>query len=312
MIHVQRMTVNKLLTRDIVEKILNYYGNIGDNGGRLEIYDLNVYQTAFVHQSFLAHGDKDLDYVPSDSFERLETVGDSFVGAVVVTYLFNRFPTEREGFLTQTRSKLVKTKALYRFARILGLGDYLLLNPQMEKLSSTSPDKGRNNPRNYEDIFESFVGAIIVDFGDEDGYRYAKRFLVNLMENCIDFADLIMCNDNHKDTLQRYFQSLKFPNPVYDDLDDADLQRRLRKFTKGVFLKQEYINALPERMIKDIRRFHEDTIRTTLPCISRNITKIAQTRDALLLGIGHESKKSVAEQNCSKQALICIGIDLNW
>ena len=303
--------MNKLLTKEAVENVLNFYDNIGDNGSRLEIRNLNVYQTAFVHQSLLTHGDPDLQYVPEDSFERLETVGDSFVGAVVVTYLFKRFPTEREGFLTQTRSKLVKTKALYRFARILGLGDYLLLSPQVERLSTTSANKGRNNPRHYEDIFEAFVGAIVIDFGDEDGYRYAKRFLVNLIENCIDFADLILCNENHKDTLQRYFQSMKWPNPIYDDLDEQG-PSHMRRFTKGVFLRKEFAQTFPERTLNDILEYHNRMIRTSYPQIARKIEQLSMEKDAYVLGIGTENKKASAEQQCSKQALICIGVDLNW
>ncbi|KAJ3229603.1 hypothetical protein HDU81_005236 [Chytriomyces hyalinus] len=96
---------------------------------------------------------------------------------------------------------------LYQFARYLGLGEFLLLSPQVEKLTLLGPNKGRNNPRFYEDTFEAFVGAIIQDFGDEVGYRYAKRFIVSIIEHVVDFADILLCNENHKDVLQRQFLS---------------------------------------------------------------------------------------------------------
>jgi hypothetical protein len=44
--------LNKLIDKKKVEEILNYYGNIGDNGSRLEINDLNHYQLALTHESY--------------------------------------------------------------------------------------------------------------------------------------------------------------------------------------------------------------------------------------------------------------------
>ena len=80
---------NKLITRQEVENILNYFENIGDNGTRLAINNLEHYQQAFIHESYYQsvqyHFTKGetvkedntlFSYVPKESSERLEYLGD--------------------------------------------------------------------------------------------------------------------------------------------------------------------------------------------------------------------------------------------
>ena len=44
------------------------------------------------------------------SNERLEFLGDSVISTIVSEYLFEKFPNEDEGYLTQMRSKNCKPK----------------------------------------------------------------------------------------------------------------------------------------------------------------------------------------------------------
>ena len=87
---------NKLITRQEVENILNYFENIGDNGTRLAINNLEHYQQAFIHESYYQsvqyHFTKGetvkedntlFSYVPKESSERLEYLGDHILKAVM-------------------------------------------------------------------------------------------------------------------------------------------------------------------------------------------------------------------------------------
>ena len=304
------MSKNKLIQKHQVEQILNKLGNIGDNGNELKINNLIYYQTSFVHKSYLHEVDPSF-FKPPESNERLEYLGDSFLGAVVANYLINRFNTEQEGFLTKIRTRLVRSSMLYRFARFLGFGEFILLSQHIERLTKTGSNKGRNNPRLYEDCFESFIGAIIQDFGDEVGYKYAKRFIINIVEHIIDFSDLILCNENFKDILQRYFQSLKWANPVYIDLHESG-PSHMKSFIKGIFLNVENIKELPLKIQENIKSYQKETISQQNTMVQSTINNIIKQQECSLIGIGISNKKNAAEQLASNIALCCLEIDTHF
>ena len=271
-----------------VAGILNKIARIGDNGAHLKPRSIEPYMTAFRHKSYAVENQL-------ESNERLEYLGDSFVGSITAAYLVRRFPVEQEGFLTKIRTRIVRSSMLFRFAIFLDFGKYMLLGSQIEKLTVLGSNKGRNNPRLYEDCFEAFIGAIIDDFGDEDGFRYAKRFFIAVMEHIIDFSDLVSYNENFKDTLQRYFQSRKWDNPVYTDIAEFG-PSHLKQFVKGVFLKQDYYNELP------------DSIKLVVDSYQHQI-KYHGTFAGLIIGQGTAARKNVAEQRASSVALANLNID---
>ena len=257
---------NVLITREQVENILNYYENIGDNGKKLSINDLDHYQQAFVHesyyqavQSYFSKVDMEIDnnmvfpYVPKESSERLEYLGDHILKAIMGRYLFERFKTEREGFLTRLKIKIEKCSMLHNIAVELGFRKYLLLSLQVENQTILDIDRGRGTPSFFEDAFEAFIGSILLDFG-EHGYVYAERFVRSVIENIIDFSELISKNDNFKDSLQRYFQSLKWKTPVYTVLtEQGPLYRKI--FTRMLTINKEYFLCLDPIIQKIIKKY---------------------------------------------------------
>lgn len=286
---------NSFISKEEVEGILNRISPLGDDGNPLKINNLKIYRTSFAHKSYIQeHGTGYFE----ESNERLEFLGDSFLGSVTATYLIERFPTQQEGFLTKLRTRIVRSSMLYRFARFLGLGQHILLSHQNEKLTNIGPNKGRNNPKLYEDTFEAFIGAVIQDFGDELGYRYAKRFIIGIIEYIIDFSELILCNENFKDSLQRYFQSRKWQNPVYIDLFDSG-PSHAKSFVKGVFIKMEYFEEL-EESIQNVIKNYQDSIG--LSC-KRAVQHYNEFNNTFLVGLASASKKSIAEQNSSSVAM---------
>ena len=165
-----------------------------------KINDLFLFRRAFTHKSALKK------YTLTDSFETLEFMGDSVLGFIITKMLFDKFEELQEGFLTKSRTKLVRGKTLARIASYLKLDKWILMD-----------DKGmRNewfkNEKVLEDVFEAFVGAIYLDLG----MVHTKKFILNIFEdeNIINMNDL-MIDDNFKDQLMRWCQQHKYPLPQY-------------------------------------------------------------------------------------------------
>jgi ribonuclease-3 len=103
----------------------------------------------------------------SESNERLEFLGDAVLGMVVANILYERFPDQPEGWLTEARSRIVRTETLAHVASGLGLGDALLLGRGEEQSG------GRTRQRNLARAYEAMVGAVFVD----QGYVKARAFI---------------------------------------------------------------------------------------------------------------------------------------
>jgi ribonuclease-3 len=216
---------NCYVTKDIIQKILKS-ANITN-----EISNLNVFQQAFVHKSYYEQNDfkknekffgsiesidisKNNHLMPlqKDTNEVLEWTGDGVLQHIVALYLSERYPTQREGFLTKIRSKLVRTETLSKLALSLGFDKYLIISKHVEIICC-----GRKNSRILEDCFEAFIGAMTKDFGKNDiaaGFKVCYDFVINIIEKNVDMTELIMNDDNFKDQLMRYYQKQfngKFP-----------------------------------------------------------------------------------------------------
>src|SRR6056300_1170549 len=72
-----------------------------------KIKNLDLYQKAFTHKSAL----KEYEQF-KESFETLEFIGDSVLGFVITKFLFDRYESRQEGFLTKARTKLVRGETL--------------------------------------------------------------------------------------------------------------------------------------------------------------------------------------------------------
>lgn len=120
---------------------------------------LQIYQQAFTHAS----ARKKDQNGNSINYERLEFLGDSILGAVISTFLFNNAPEGDEGYLTKMRSKIVSRKHLNQLGDELGLTDIMESNLPKNKL-------GKNISGN---LFEALIGAIYVD----KGYKACESFI---------------------------------------------------------------------------------------------------------------------------------------
>lgn len=147
----------------------------------------------------------------SESYERLEYLGDAIIHAILAEYIFTRFPEQQEGFMTKLRTKLENSDTLARFTQVLGLDTYILMSRDVEEAG------GRNeNIHILEDVFEAFIGSLYID-GCDVGKNFVtcKKLVISLIETEIDIVDIIRNETNYKDILLQYAHKKKWTDPIY-------------------------------------------------------------------------------------------------
>lgn len=299
---------NKLITRSDIEKIFNKANKqLFDTS----INDIYWYQRAFSHKSYSCHHEDQYEELENygeykiqqllpnfESNERLEFLGDSMVDAIVKEYLYDRFEIVDEGFLTKLKIKLVRSERLSEFAEYLGFREFLLLSNKMENLTYKGKNRGRNTKRFLEDSFEAFVGAIMKDH-EGCGYEISKKFIVGLIEQLVDFSELIMTNDNYKDSLLRYFQSNKWGNPKYTEISQEGTQSN-SVFTMGVFLD--------DKSLKEANFNNQVKVNNQGMKVVRKMKEQGQS----LVALGKGKSKKEAEQMASKWGLTALKVSWNY
>ena len=156
--------------------------------------NISLYKLAFTHKSQA----EELHNGIRISNERLEFLGDTVLSTVVADYLFRMFPFKDEGFLTETRSKIVSRTQLNKLSLKLGV-DQLIIHTQ-DKNNVYKSIKG--------DAFEALIGAIYLD----KGYDFTRKILINrVIKNNFDLNELINTDLNFKSRLIEWAQKEKMP-----------------------------------------------------------------------------------------------------
>lgn len=155
---------------------------------------------------------EDLPAVGGCSYDLLEFLGDSVVNLCIVDHLRRRFPDKQEGFLTKMKIRLVCGSQLSAFSQHLGLVPFLRLG-LTEELSGS-----RENMKLQEDMFEAFIGALFLDAGKD--VRVCAEVIEKVLEEVVNFSDLVQNDTNYKDQLLRYY-ALHFQGqyPKYREID---------------------------------------------------------------------------------------------
>lgn len=147
-----------------------------------------------------------------ESYDRLELVGDSIFHCVLTKYLFNRFPTQDEGFLTRLRAKIEGGDSMAAIAKKLRLEQWLVLSAEQEAEGKRTDDKI------LEDVFEALMGAMFLSFG----YPKCEEIILNICHRDIDFPTLLQNDSNFKDQLLRYSHRVHIPDPTYGCRQEDD------------------------------------------------------------------------------------------
>jgi ribonuclease-3 len=209
---------NRLLHTTNIQDILDKNGCPG-----FKVQNANVFQTAMVHSSYVKRTQYTMptgeptELVPrppnclelfDESYERLEHLGDSVLGACVSTYLMERFPGENEGFLTDLKKEIVCNDTLGKLSQTIGLDTFYIISRHNEDICF-----GRVNIKKLGDILEAFIGALWSD--SNHTFQIVYSFVVFLIEKYIDIPKLLMNNRNYKEQFQKIYQSMYHMTPTY-------------------------------------------------------------------------------------------------
>ena len=154
--------------------------------------NIQLYQQALLHKSTSIRSEMGR---PLNN-ERLEFLGDAILDAIVGDIVYKHFEGRREGFLTNTRSKIVQRETLNKLAVEIGL----------DKLVKYSTRSSSHNSYMYGNAFEAFIGAIYLD----QGYERCKRFMEEkIFKNYIDLDKMSRKEVNFKSKLIEWSQKSK-------------------------------------------------------------------------------------------------------
>ena len=308
--------LNVKITLCEVQSILSKYG-LPTN-----VDNLALYERAFVHRSYTKRPnfeniqqnitivERPMDCMPlsSKSNERLEFLGDGVLECITKYLLYRRFPKADEGFMTEKKIAIVKNEAIGKIALEMGLNKWLILSRHAEE------KKIRTNLKKLGCLFESFIGALFLDFNkivvkDEEnwfqnifitgpGFQMAQKFIENVFERHIDWIALIQNDDNYKNILQVKVQKEFKVTPHYLEIEhDIELGYKM-----GVYLcLGQQIHTLSHNDSVDISFFKNfKSIQDFV-----NETK----KVFIFMGEGQHKIKRKAEQIACNEALKFLGID---
>ncbi|TNE78675.1 MAG: ribonuclease III [Bacteroidetes bacterium] len=156
-----------------------------------------LYEQAFRHNSYVNPGNVQVDGVQSN--ERLEYLGDAVLDLVVAEMLFMTYPTKGEGFLTETRSKIVSREKLADLAIKMGLDEMIQYGKGLGKNRQVMRSLAGN-------ALEALIGAIYLD----KGYNFTKELVIQkILKNYLDMNELVQVEVNFKSRLIEWTQKQK-------------------------------------------------------------------------------------------------------
>ncbi|MDR1952732.1 MAG: ribonuclease III [Elusimicrobiota bacterium] len=213
-----------MLTKNIDEfqKVISYKFN-----------DIEILRTALTHSSYAS------EFALKSNNERMEFLGDSILGFIVVENLYKKFPEYKEGELSQLKSKIVSAHSLSAWAKEISLGDFVYLG----KGQDTKKARGRENL--LCDSFEALIGAIYLDGGVEE----AKNFILKFLHKPPSFE-----TTDFKSKLQEIIQSQYAVLPEYKVLKETGPDHN-KYFEMAVYLRKRLLGVGKGHSKKEAEQF---------------------------------------------------------
>ena len=157
---------------------------------------LELYEQAFRHASVAHVIGKGKT---TDSNERLEFLGDAVLDLIIADILFQKYPFQGEGFLTEMRARIVSRDSLSNIAVGMGLFQMLQRKVNINRQSNKYKHLAGN-------ALEALVGAVYVD----KGFKGAQKFVVDkIVKNHIQWEELRNSPSNFKGVLIEWSQKEK-------------------------------------------------------------------------------------------------------
>ncbi|MCL1879828.1 MAG: ribonuclease III [Actinomycetia bacterium] len=179
---------------------------ITENENRIEAAEA-ILGYSFVNRALLlqaiTHPSAAEDNMIDGSYERLEFLGDSYLGSMVAEMLFKRFPQLDEGGMTRMKTALVSGETLSRKAEELGLADLIIFG-------SSEMGTGQRGLRSaLENVFEALIAALVLD----GGFAVARQWVLQVLAPEVSLEASVL-PENPKSGLQELLQE-KHITPTY-------------------------------------------------------------------------------------------------
>jgi len=200
---------------------LDNYTDFAKNRLKINFSDTNLLITALTHRSYVNEHKKSA----TAHNERLEFLGDAVLELVSTDYLFNNYPDQPEGILTNWRAALVRTESIAAAAELLGFLPLIRMS-KGEKRGSA-----RAHQVIMADAFEAVIGAIYLD----QGYPAAANFI---NQNILSKMQTILSEGSWRDPkshLQELAQRSDGTTPAYKVLSEEGPDHD-KTFTLGVYI----------------------------------------------------------------------------
>lgn len=169
---------------------------------KYQFQDKSYLEMAMTHKSFCVQKNKDVKHN-----ERLEFLGDAFLGLIIAELLMEKFPQDPEGALSKKRASLINQDVLSKKALAFKLQDLLILGPG-EKVQGS-----HLKPRLLASAFEALLGAMYYDAG----FELTKKFITTEFDKDITGIDPdVDFEKDYKTRLQELSQKLKLGTPNYE------------------------------------------------------------------------------------------------
>jgi len=166
-----------------LEKIIDYHFN-----------DVELLETALTHSSMQK------SHVNN---ERLEFLGDRVLGLAVADTLYIKFNKEDEGKLAKRHTALVRRDALFIVAENINIEKFIKLSVSEKKSG------GLKKKTILSNTIEAIIGAIYVDGGYSEAYKFVEKFWKEMLNN------QEVPPEDAKSSLQEWAQSRSLPLPTY-------------------------------------------------------------------------------------------------
>jgi ribonuclease-3 len=163
--------------------------------------DRDLLDRSLTHISALAGGSR------TNSYQRLEFLGDHVLGLIISDMLFRAFPKADEGELSRRLADLVRRESCADVARAIALGDALRLG------ASEANAGGRMRTAILADVCEALIGAVYLDGGYEETAKLVERLWVERMHTPVRPLR------DPKTILQEWAQARGLPTPTYREVE---------------------------------------------------------------------------------------------
>jgi ribonuclease III len=143
----------------------------------------------------------------TQSYQRLEFLGDRVLGVVVASRLYAAFPRASEGELSMRFAKLVRRETCAEIAAAWDVGPHVVLG------LGEARGGGRKKEAILGDVCEALIGAVFVD----GGFEGAEKVVLAAWGERVT-ADAEPARDA-KTAVQEWAQSRAIPAPRYEEVE---------------------------------------------------------------------------------------------